>query len=402
MIRAYTGEYLTSPSAIHLGLNWCTHNCFYCFANLNRPDRRADFDEVNRFIKNLIANNADSKNLAVKLALAGHSICASNDSDPFAKSNEQQFASTFDALNDLGMRIVFQTRGGDLAERTMARSKPTMVYITFSSDQPGTLKASEPGAPNFEARKALALSAKAMGHHVVIGLNPFYAPWWDDAFGFADWLAEHGFTHVWFGELHLNHQQIKEIRGKAVVQFASVIEYASKRAKGDKAGAMMRKALGANGINVFSGATSDQGGFWDAYFDLGFPFFPTLDWFFTKLREDGDRVAFDFALFDQAMNPHPEWGSSGFKDYLVGICRSLRNVGYPDKANSYTQVHETLWRIDAFPTKLRHDDIFLATEGGKLAEDDSGRLVLVYAPGIDDPDLGRIELSECDEFITAE
>lgn len=378
---------------------WLSRNCF---ANLNQPDRRADYDELNRTMKNLIARKDDIKHLPTRLLMAGHPVCASNDSDPFAKSNEQQFQSTFDALADLGVRIVFQTRGGDLAEKTLRRSKPTMVYLSFTSDQAATLKAGEPGAPSFDERKALALAAKDAGHHVVIGLNPFYAPWWDDIYGFIDWLEDHGFRHVWFGELHMTYQQQANVRGKAVVQFAAAIEHARKKAKADPAAAMVRRALQGADINVFSGAVSTCGGFWDAYFALGFPFFPTLDWFFGKLREHGKKVAFDFELFDQAMNPHPELRSSAFKEYLSGIGRSLRNVGFDQKANSFRDVHELLWRIDAFPTKLRHDDIFIATHGDSLAEDDSGRLVLVYAPGIDDPDLGRIDIEACDTFLTAD
>lgn len=400
-IRTYSGEYIISPVPLHLGLNWCTHNCFYCFANLNQPDRRADFDEVNRVLRNVMQRKTDIKHLPTRFLLEGHPVLASNDSDPFSKSNDQQFQSVFDALSDLGVRTVFQTRGGELAERTLARSKPTMVYISFTGDQQATLTAAEPGAPSFEQRKALALGAKAAGHHVVVGLNPFYAPWWDDAFGFVDWLADNGFLHVWFGCLHMTPQQQANVRGKAVVQFAAAIEAARRQQKSDPAVALVRKAMRAAGINVFEGATSAGGSFWAPYFALGFPFFPTLDWFFTELGKFGKRVAFDFEFFDSSMNAAPSWEGSAFKEYLVGIGRSLRNVGHPDKANSFREVHETMWRIDAFPTRLRHDDIFLAKTGEALAEDDSGRLVLVYAPGIDDPKLGRIDLSECDDYLTA-
>jgi len=41
-IRVYTGELLKSPVPLHLDMNWCSHGCFYCFANLNRPNRRLD------------------------------------------------------------------------------------------------------------------------------------------------------------------------------------------------------------------------------------------------------------------------------------------------------------------------------------------------------------------------
>jgi len=401
-IRAYTGEYLTNPAAVHLGLNWCTHNCWYCFANLNQPDRRADYDEVNRTLKNVLARNDSIKHLPTRLILSGHPILTANDSDPFAKSNDAQFATIFDAFTDAEVRFVFQTRGGDRAVRTLQRSKPTTVYISFTSDRPEVIAKGEPGAPSFEHRKELAIAAKAEGHHVIVGMNPFYPPWWSDADGFAQWMADNGIRHVWFGELHLVYQQVANIRGRAALEHATAIEYASKRKRSDPAVEAMRGILDEAEINVFSGSTSKHGGFWDAHFDLGFPFFPTLEWFFGKLREHGEIVAFDFDLFDQAMNAHPELRSASFKEYLSGVGRSLRNAGFDQKAQSYRDVHETLWKIDQFPTKLRHDDIFLATDGDGLAVDDEGRPIVVCAPGRTDPVEGRIDLSMCSEFLTAE
>lgn len=402
-IRAYTGEYLTSPVAVHMGLNWCTHNCFYCFANLNNPDRRADYNEINKLLRNIAASNLEVKHLPTRLAMAGHPILVSNDSDPFAKSNAQQMEPIFDAFADLGKRMVFQTRGGDNAIKTLEKSKPTMIYISFTSDQPETIRKAEPGAPTHVHRMELAKAAKAAGHHVVIGLNPFYPPWWDNFEGFANWLAVNGFNHVWFGEMHLNQMQKLNIREKAMADFKQVIEFASLKKRNDPGVGVARHVLNANGVNVFSGASSSYGDFWDPYFELGFPFFPTLDEFFTQLRGMGKVVGFSFDVFNDFADPHPELvETSSFKDYLVGIGRSLRNVGYPDKAYSFKDVHEVLWKIDQFPTKLRHDDIFLLKDGDDLLTDDDGRLMLVYAPGITDPKQGRIDVKDCDAVLVAE
>jgi DNA repair photolyase len=402
-IRAYTGEYLTSPVAVHLGLNWCTHNCFYCFANLNNPERRADYSDVNSLLRNVAQRNAHLKNLPTRLVLAGHPILASNDSDPFAKSNYQQLAPIWEAFQDMGVSMVFQTRGGDQAIATLEKAKPTMVYVSFTSDQEATIKRAEPGAPSHAARKALILAAKAAGHHVVVGLNPFVPEWWDNFEDFAGWLAEHGFGHVWFGELHLNHMQVANIREKAKEDFAQVIEFAQARKRHDPGIAVARWHMEQAGINVFSGATSSKGMFWQPYFDLGFPFFPTLDHFFAELREEGPVVAFTFDAFNAWADPHPELTeTSAFKDYLVSIGRSLRNVGFPDKAYSFKEVHEVLWMIDRFPTKMRHDDIFLLSEDGTVLTDDNDRPILVYAPGRTDPKEGRIDVSEVTGYVTAE
>lgn len=401
-IRAYTGEYLTSPVAVHMGMNWCTHNCFYCFANLNNPDRRADYNEINKLMKSVAAQNTSLKHLPTRLVLAGHPVLASNDSDPFAKSNTQQMQPIFEAFNDLGIPMVFQTRGGDSAIATIEACKPTMIYISFTSDLPGVIKSAEPGAPSHAQRMELALAAKAMGHHVVIGLNPYYPPWWEDFDKFVDWLAANDLRHVWFGEMHLNQMQKPNIREKAQKDFADVIEFASLRKRSDPGIGVARHIMHASGINVFSGASSSMGGFWDPYFELGYPFFPTLDEFFGSLKEQGERVAFSFDVFNDFADPHPELqDTSAFKDYLVGIGRSLRNVGYSDKAYSFKDVHEVLWKIDQFPTKMRHDDIFLVKDGDDLLTDDEGRLILAYAPGITDPKLGRLDVKDCDAVLLA-
>lgn len=397
-IRPYTGEYLVNPVAVHLGLNYCSHNCFYCYANLNNPDRRADYNKVKN-VAMAIANNKQLKNLAVNLLQAGHPIMVSNDSDPFAQSNYSQFSSIFDMFNDLDVRFCFQTRGGQNSKKVLAKSKPTMVYISFTSDNNEIIKKAEAGAPSFESRKDLALTAKALGHHVVIGLNPYQSEWWNDVYGFVDWLTENDLKHVWFGVMHLSHLQKPKIKAKQQERFADVIAKASKKFKIADETELLLSEMAQRGINVFHGAVSEQGGFWEAYFELGFPFFPTLDDFFTSLRQEGERIAFTFNAFDEWANAHPDWTGSGFSDYLASIGRSLRDVGYPSRANSFTEVHETLWRIADFPTRLRHDDLFIATEDGDILVDDDNRPILIYQSGIDDPSIGFLEIGTCNTII---
>lgn len=328
-------------------------------------------------------------------------MTAINDSDPFAQSNYSQFSSIFDMYSDLGIRFCFQTRGGQNAKKILAKSKPTMVYISFTSDQDDIIKKAETGSPSFEARKDLALFAKSCGHFVVIGLNPYQAEWWQDIYGFVDWLAENDLKHLWFGVMHLSHLQRPKIKAKQQEQFADVIAQASKKIKiADETKALF-DVMDEKGINVFRGAVSTKGGFWDEYFNLGFPFFPTLDDFFTSLRQEGERVAFTFNAFDEWANAYPNWQGSDFSDYLASIGRSLRNVGYPSKANSFREVHQTLWRIMDFPTRLRHDDLFIATDGGDILLDNDNRPILIYQPNIDDPSIGFLEIDTCDTIIGA-
>ena len=37
MITLFAGEFMLVPEALDVSHNWCSHNCGYCFANLNKP-----------------------------------------------------------------------------------------------------------------------------------------------------------------------------------------------------------------------------------------------------------------------------------------------------------------------------------------------------------------------------
>lgn len=401
-IRPYTGEYLVSPVALHLGLNWCTHACFYCFANLNRAGRRADYSAVQQFLGK-VQRQQPGRDITAMLALAGHPILASNDSDPFARSNGEQNLTLMRAMLDAGLRFSFQTRGGEGAEAMLADHPPTMVYISFTSDQADTVRSAEPGAPTFEARKALALHAKAAGHFVVAGINPFYPAWWDDIEGFVEWLAAHDIRHAWIGEPHLNYMQVNAMTAKTRERFAAELQYFSAgRSQRPVAWPLLRHLCDEVGINTFTGTSSHHGGFWQPYFDLGYPQWPTLEGWFDHLRSRGRAVAFTLDAFDTWADHTAGFQSAAFKDYLSGIGRSIRNVGGVQRAGTLREVHEWLWRVHEFPTRLRHDDIFIGTQDGAIAVDDQGRFVLVYAPDDSANTTGRFDIDGCDDWLGLE
>lgn len=374
-----------------------------CFANANRPGRRADYAGIQQFLGK-VARQQPGRDIAATLALAGHPILASNDSDPFAASNGQQNLDLMQAMMDMGLRFSFQTRGGKGAVEMLEKHPPTMVYISFTTDQPDTAKRNEPGAPPHAARMELALAAKAAGHHVVAGINPFYPPWWDDIEGFLAWLAAHDIRHAWIGEPHLNYMQVRAMPEKTRERFGDEIRYfTAGHSTRPPAWPSLRHLCNQAGINTFTGATSEHGRFWEPYFARGYPFWPTLEGFFDYLRSEcaTGPVAFTFAVFDAWANRAPihPLRSAAFKEYLSGIGRSIRNIGGDQRADSLQQVHHFLWRIHEFPTRLRHDDIFIGTEGGAIATDEQGRFVLVYAPDQPDNDTGRFDLDACADWL---
>ena len=50
-LDTYWGEFLTSPAPMELSLNYCSHGCEYCFANINTPDRKADVKAILRLLR---------------------------------------------------------------------------------------------------------------------------------------------------------------------------------------------------------------------------------------------------------------------------------------------------------------------------------------------------------------
>jgi DNA repair photolyase len=385
-MRHYSGEYMVSPVGVHFGLNWCSHACWYCFANLNQPQRRADFSQAMNTIRKA-AGNAETKDIAANLLRAGHRILSANDSDPFAVSNSDAFQQVYEFARERGFLFAFQTRGGEHAIRTIEGHPPTFVYVSLTGDDDAAVKAAEPGAPLLGARYELIAAAKAAGHNVVVGLNPFRPSWWRDLDGLLLKLLELGVRHVWGGELHMNRFQKTAMQAKRRERHAEEIEYAMARHKGDRleAQAFFARLLDA-GINVFEGSFSDLGGFWDEYEAMAGVVSPTMESLFGRLRREGSGkpVVMSLDWFDAWANRLPDARASAFKEYCSGFGRSLRNMGEDTKANSFREVHEAFWRVLEVPTVFDDDHFAIAVEGPDPDEpmltDEADRPLLVWSP----------------------
>lgn len=384
-LRTYVGEHLVSPVPLHLDLDRCSNGCWWCFANLNTPDRLADYQPLQAAINCHLRRLPPGKSL-VKLFLSqGHPILVSNTSDPFAASTWPKFEPFWHTSQEAGIPICIQTRGGKAALATLATAKPTMVYVSITSDREDLLRRNEPRAPGFGQRLELIQAAKEAGHFVVVGLNPFYLPWWHDPAAMVRILADGGFRHVWFGLLHLNRFQVANIPPMRRVREAKTIAYALQAAKPDRVAMQaVLDELDAAGINVFMGHHSRHGGFWEPYFRLGYPQHPTLEGFLDHLRlaGQGQPVAFGFDYFERWANPAPGYRGSACKDYLNSIGRSIRNTGQQANAKSFREVYAWFWRVLDFPSPLEHDDFYLASDGPEsIVADQEGRDVMIYAPG---------------------
>ena len=165
----FYGEFLVSPVPLELSFNYCSHSCAYCFANLNKRDRRADIAAT----MNTLATYRQRSTLTAILLQQGYPVLVSNRVDPFAASNYRQFLPVLEVMSDLGIPVAIQTKGGRGIDQALdLLTSPTVFYITIESDQDEVVKRIAPGAPSIAERFELIALLRSKGHPVVVGWNP--------------------------------------------------------------------------------------------------------------------------------------------------------------------------------------------------------------------------------------
>jgi DNA repair photolyase len=177
-IRPYVGEFLTSPAGLELSMNWCGHDCMYCFANLQKPNRRADI----RSIMGLLSDFPRRKSREAKLLQAKVPLLVSNHVDPFAGTNARQFEPIWEVCVELGIPITWQTRGAhkpqrQILDRVIRETPRSVWYISIPMLDDDIRKRVEPHAPSIGSRLELVDQLVAAGHVVTIGINPLSVEW---------------------------------------------------------------------------------------------------------------------------------------------------------------------------------------------------------------------------------
>jgi len=326
----------------------------------------------------------------------GHPILVANDSDPLAKTNTETFYALHDICRKYDHTLVYQTKGGSLSDEERILSDfPTVFYISITSDNEDFLRKAEPGAPSFEQRMDLAKRAKARGHHVIWGLNPMMPGWWLDFDAVVSRFAALNIRHVWYGLLHLSRFQQPNIPAPVAKTFADDISYAMVRKKSNMSDIEeMLMDLEDHGMNHFNNDWSSAGSFWEPMFKMGIPWYPTLnDWFWFLMDNckgvaDGKPIIFSLEEFQGWADIGCGVESSLFTDFCQNFGRSARNIGIEPNPNTYAQVHEWLWKADAFPTKFRDDHIRFVVKGrtktnpGQLVVDENGRHLFAFSKNI--------------------
>jgi hypothetical protein len=197
-IRAYAGEFLTSPAGLELSMNWCGHACTYCFANLFTPDRRADI----RGIVGLLSEHQRRKSREARLLQARVPLLVSNHVDPLAGTNAVQFEPIWELCVELGIPLTWQTRGAHKAQRRIQeriiRETPRAIwYVSIPMLDDEVRRRVEPHAPSIGSRLELIDQLIERGHVVTVGVNPLSAEWMPRFDPLLDLLKAKGVWGVW-------------------------------------------------------------------------------------------------------------------------------------------------------------------------------------------------------------
>lgn len=210
MIDPFYGEFLLHPSPLECSGNTCSHNCCYCFSNIRRSCRYSNIKQTLTQLKNFQSSNT-YKNTLIK---EKYSICLSNRTDPFSKTNYIETLSMLEYLKNLENGIFFQTKGGygiDEAFDILKDKKNILFYVTITSKNNDILKVIEPNAPSYEEKLELIKKAKNNGYNVIVAFNPVVKNWLPekDFYDIVSDVNKIGVKNFIFQKLYLSKNDIK-------------------------------------------------------------------------------------------------------------------------------------------------------------------------------------------------
>jgi hypothetical protein len=179
-------------------MNWCGHACTYCFANLFKPDRRADV----RSVVGLLSEYRQRKSREARLLQAGVPMLVSNHVDPFAGTNAAQFEPIWELCVELGVQLTWQTRGAHkpqlkIQDRIIRETPQSVWYVSIPMLDDEVRKRVEPYASSIGSRLELIDQLVAAGHVVTVGVNPLTLDWMPKFEPLLDLLKTKGVWGVW-------------------------------------------------------------------------------------------------------------------------------------------------------------------------------------------------------------
>jgi DNA repair photolyase len=388
-IRYFHGELMTHPAPLELSMNRCSHDCAYCFANIKKSDR---YFKVKSFVSSLSQGG-----IAGALLRGGYPTCISNNSDPFARSNQDASEFVIGEMQQRGYRMMFQTKGGERAYSILKGVAPSVVYVTVTTDSDDISRRIEPNAPCTSERIALIEQLVAAGHHVEVGLNPLASPWLpeDRAHRLVERLHAAGVSCFMVQNLHFNRKDVGALKPWRVeaMRDVDVRQYVGRglRKSGELAYAQRLTLWGLKyGLHRtgFPYLTNTAEVYRKAYGDK---FFPTLSQFVEKVIQAAERSGLPsgnicFEDFERAFLKDSVYDVEARGKELDGILIKLRPDawrGRPENQNikSYRRLFQIVWNDEKMWCSPARVGIIVAPlihENGELARDEHGNLMLGY------------------------
>jgi DNA repair photolyase len=227
MIDILTNGLLSSPVPIQYTGNYCSHNCSYCFANINNPSRKLDISKLTSQLKNYQKRN----DLPSHFLREGYPLLISNNIDPFSKSNQPFVNELIFTLKDMGVPVSLATRGGVGWQEIADNITPSVWYVSIPYQNDDLRQKYEPNAPTLNERYELIDYVIKKGHKVLLSINPFNPEFAPNPIEIIKKAQSLGVKSVIVNKLHLTPVQQSNMTAK---QKEVIGEELLEQAKGKK------------------------------------------------------------------------------------------------------------------------------------------------------------------------
>lgn len=277
---------MNSGAPLECALSFCG-NCYYCFADLNSPNRTANTPQI----MNLITQFREKDTYAAKLLQQGYPVVLSNHVDPFSKSNANIALPIIEVMAAQEIPILFQTKACKPAYTALDLVPPSVWYITITTLDNDVLRRVEPGAPPAEERLAFIQAAVAKGHRVTVGINPCVDEWIGDPEPLCKAIKAAGAEGAWVQPLHLSNNQIKNLSDIGRASLGESVLGKARKFRKHPASAAIHKSTcevaRAVGLEVYDVGQPQYSNFFQPFKETYQRLFPTAQDFINHCYDTG-------------------------------------------------------------------------------------------------------------------
>jgi DNA repair photolyase len=400
-LSVYWGGFLSLPLPLELSLNWCSHACSYCYANLNSTQRRADLMQI----QTQLSKYQTATNMEAQLLRLGYPINISGHTDAFATSNEDYAIPLLNTMMELDIYFTLCTKGGKRFKETVKKLRPSWIYFTVETYDDEVAKRISPNAPLPSERFEMIDYAQKCGHTVVVGINPAVPEWLhDDPTPLLNKLVELQVSGVLAQPLHFNNKQVSNMSEHDRAAIGDDVILRGKRRNRDKP---MRdliadiKAMANDlGLPTYQGGQGIPTDFFKNLPNLYPAVYPTTQDFvnhcYTKYK-DGDFIYWE--EYRDFFVPKLPKGMFPLRNHLAATQNMYWSGQWNDtipKQMTYETLLNLAWKIHDIASSLVNTKCFnwAATEEseGKWIKfvDDNRMPIVVFTTDKTDPNYGYV------------